>query len=126
MKVNNKDRLFLIIAVVAAVVVWVASTIILSMVLKTTRTVDIIKTNDAPTPIGPYNVAKSYDGLILLSGQIGLDPKSQTINPDLTEQTKQALKNIQAVLAASKSSMENVLKCTIFLTVKDCLGLGHE
>jgi hypothetical protein len=75
--------MFLIVAVVAAVAIWIASTIILSLVLKTTRTIDIVKTNNAPKPIGPYNVAKTYDGIVMLSGQIGLDPRTGTISTDL-------------------------------------------
>lgn len=52
----------------------VVATIILAVALKPSKTVDVVTTDKAPKPIGPYNVAKKYGGMVYLSGQIGLNP----------------------------------------------------
>jgi 2-iminobutanoate/2-iminopropanoate deaminase len=98
--------------------IWIAGTIILSVSLKTTRTMDVIHTDNAPKPVGNYNVAKAYDKLVFLSGQVGLDPKTSALVDGINQQTHQVIKNLQAVLAAANSSIDRVLKCTVFLTVR--------
>ncbi len=75
-----------------------------------------IYTDNAPAAIGPYSQAIAYQNLIFTSGQIPLDPSSgQIISGGITEQTEQVIKNLNAVLSAAGSSLENVLKCTCFL-----------
>ena len=69
-----------------------------------------------PPPIGPYKVAKKYDGLVFLSGQIGRNEAGE-ISPNITIQTEQVMQNLNNVLVASGSSFDNVVKCNIFLTV---------
>lgn len=72
---------------------------------------------NAPQAIGPYSQAVKANGLIFLSGQIPLDPKSgQVVGTGIVEQTTQVLKNIEAVLRHANLSFENVVKSTIFLT----------
>eukprot|EP00164_Ancoracysta_twista_P000483 GFYU01000644.1.p1 GENE.GFYU01000644.1~~GFYU01000644.1.p1 ORF type:complete len:168 (+),score=59.92 GFYU01000644.1:120-623(+) len=76
----------------------------------------VITTPDAPAAIGPYSQATGGNGLVFLSGQIGMDPASgNLVSDDVTEQAEQALKNLSAVVKASGSSMDRVLKTTVLL-----------
>jgi len=77
---------------------------------------EVIATNHAPQAIGPYSQAIRAQGLIFASGQIPVDPATQqVIAGDIAAQTDRVLKNLDAVLQASGSSMEKVLRCTVFL-----------
>lgn len=76
----------------------------------------IISTAKAPSAIGPYNQATSFEKLIFTSGQIALDPVTmEVVNVTVQEQTKQVMENLKAVLEEAGSSFENVLKTTCFL-----------
>ena len=76
----------------------------------------IIKTMDAPTPIGPYNQAIKVDDTLYVSGQIGLDPKTMTfVNESVEIETEQVMKNLSAILKAAQMNFEDVVKTTIFL-----------
>jgi 2-iminobutanoate/2-iminopropanoate deaminase len=76
----------------------------------------IISTSGAPKAIGPYSQAVVYNGLVYLSGQIPLDPESgQVIAGDIAAQTHRVMRNLKAVLEAAGSSLEHVLKTTVFL-----------
>lgn len=76
----------------------------------------IVSTPDAPKAIGPYSQAIVHNGLAFLSGQIPLDPASgQLVTGDITVQTERVLENIKAVLEACGSSLDKVLKTTVFL-----------
>jgi 2-iminobutanoate/2-iminopropanoate deaminase len=76
----------------------------------------IVTTENAPKAIGPYSQAIVYNGLIYLSGQIPLDPVTgNLVQGDIAAQTERVLQNIRAVLEAAGSSMERVLKTTVFL-----------
>jgi 2-iminobutanoate/2-iminopropanoate deaminase len=71
---------------------------------------------DAPKPIGPYTQGVAAGGLMFLSGQIPLDPKTNEVVPGGIEaQTEQVLKNLLAVLKEAKMGAENVVKTTVFL-----------
>lgn len=84
----------------------------------------IIKTPNAPLPIGPYNQATMYNGLVYVSGQIALDPTNgQLVQETLEAETHQVLKNVRAVLEAAGSSLEQVLKATVF--IKDMNQFGR-
>lgn len=75
-----------------------------------------ISTENAPAAIGPYSQAIITGGFIITSGQIPIDPASGTIiDGGIETQTRQAIKNISAVLTASGSSLEKVVKTTCFL-----------
>lgn len=76
----------------------------------------IIATENAPQAIGPYSQAVVWNGLTFLSGQIAIDPATgQLIEGDIVVQTGRVLENIRAVLEASGSSFDRVLKTTVFL-----------
>ncbi|MGA2200747.1 MAG: RidA family protein [Terriglobales bacterium] len=77
---------------------------------------EVIATWQAPKAIGPYSQAIRTEGLIFTSGQIPIDPAtSQVVAGDVSAQTERVLKNLAAVLQASGSSLEKVLRCTVFL-----------
>lgn len=78
----------------------------------------IITATQAPAPIGPYNQATEANGLIFISGQIGLNPQTgELVNDSIEAETRQVMLNLQAILAEAGLTFENVLKCSIF--VKD-------
>ncbi len=75
-----------------------------------------VEAPDAPKAVGPYSQAIVVNGFVFAAGQIGTDPKTGTLVEGGTEaQAEQVLKNIAAVLKASGSSMEDVVKATVFL-----------
>jgi len=77
----------------------------------------IIATKAAPAAIGPYSQANQFGNLIFTSGQIPLDPETgAVVGTTIEEQTEQVLKNVKGVLEAAGSSMEKVLKTTVFLS----------
>jgi len=77
---------------------------------------EVIATAQAPQAIGPYSQAIRAQGLILTSGQIAIDPATQqVIAGGISAQTDRVLKNLAAVLQASGSTLEKVLRCTVFL-----------
>lgn len=76
----------------------------------------IISTEKAPKAIGPYSQAIVYGGLAYLSGQIAIDPATNSLmQGGIAEQTERVLENIKAVLEACGSSLDSVLKTTVFL-----------
>lgn len=78
---------------------------------------NIIKTNNAPAPIGPYNQAIYTGNTLYISGQICIDPKTGELNNHtLQDETHQCMKNLQAILAEAKLNFSNVIKATIFIT----------
>ena len=80
-----------------------------------------VKTEKAPIPVGPYNQAIKAGGFIYCSGQIAINPETNLIDGlgDIKAETKQVLKNIEAVLDAGGASIQDVIKTTIFLTDLD-------
>jgi 2-iminobutanoate/2-iminopropanoate deaminase len=77
---------------------------------------EIIYTEKAPKPIGPYSQAVKIGNLIFVSGQIPLDPKSNNVvNGGIKEQTAQVLENIKAILEASGSGLNKVLMSFVYL-----------
>ena len=76
----------------------------------------IIQTDRAPQAIGPYSQAVKARGFVYASGQIPIDPATgQFVAGGITEQTEQVLKNVAALLEASGSSLDKVVKTTVFL-----------
>jgi 2-iminobutanoate/2-iminopropanoate deaminase len=75
----------------------------------------IVSTSQAPAAIGPYSQAIKAGEFLFASGQLGLDPTSGNLQEGIEAQTRQALANIQAVLAEAGASVESVVKTTIFL-----------
>ncbi len=75
-----------------------------------------VATDKAPKAIGPYSQAVVVDHVVYTAGQVALDPATgELIGKTVTEQTDQALKNIAAVLAAAGSSLDRVVKTTVYL-----------
>lgn len=75
----------------------------------------IIATADAPQAIGPYSQAVLAGDLVFCSGQIPLTPAGALVDGDTAAQTRQVLENLAALLAAAGSSLERVVKTTVFL-----------
>lgn len=77
---------------------------------------EVIATNDAPKAIGPYSQAIKANGFVFVSGQIPLDPATQQlIEGDVAAQTERVLQNLSGILKAAGSSLEQVVKCGVFL-----------
>lgn len=87
----------------------------------------VISTKAAPSAIGPYSQGNIYNNLIFTSGQIPLDPETGNIvGTTVEEQTEQVLKNIKAILEEAGSSMNKVLKTTVFLKdIKDFTAMNE-
>ncbi|HAD12661.1 MAG TPA: reactive intermediate/imine deaminase [Saprospirales bacterium] len=83
----------------------------------------LINTPNAPLPIGPYNQATSLNGLMFVSGQIAIDPATNDLVLDNIEaETHQVLRNLKAILEAGGSSLEKVLKATVFVKDMNLFG----
>lgn len=74
-----------------------------------------IKTSKAPKPAGPYSQAIRAGDFIYVAGQGGVDPNTGKFVEGLEEQTRQTLKNIEAILKAAGSSLDDVVKVSVFL-----------
>lgn len=76
----------------------------------------VISTSNAPAAVGPYSQAIQISPLVYTAGQLGMDPETKTlVEGGIQAQTRQALKNLKAVLEAAGSSLEQVVKTTVFL-----------
>ena len=76
-----------------------------------------IATDQAPSAIGPYSQAISTGSMMFLSGQIPIDPATgDLVSSDVSAQTEQIMKNLEAVLGAGGLTYQNVVKTTIYLT----------
>ncbi|MEY2856936.1 MAG: hypothetical protein RLZZ74_1248 [Cyanobacteriota bacterium] len=79
----------------------------------------VIRTDQAPAPVGPYNQAIATSGqMLFVAGQIPLDPSSGQVvgEGDITAQTQQVMANLGAILTAAGATWENVVKTSVFLT----------
>jgi 2-iminobutanoate/2-iminopropanoate deaminase len=82
-----------------------------------------INTENAPKAIGPYSQGIIANGFVFASGQIALDPATGELNTgSVEEQAHLVLTNLKAVIEASGSSMDKVVKCTVFLEDMDDYG----
>jgi len=87
----------------------------------------IIETTNAPAAIGPYAQAVEVGNTLYISGQIPFEPTTmELISEDIKEQTDQCLKNIKAILAEAGYSIENIVKCMIFLADMDDFTAVNE
>jgi 2-iminobutanoate/2-iminopropanoate deaminase len=86
-----------------------------------------IQTENAPAAIGPYSQAIKAGGFVFVSGQIPIDPKTgEFVAGGISEQTDRVLKNLAAVLEASGSSLDQVVKTTVFLAdMKEFGGMNE-
>ncbi|WP_449387107.1 Rid family detoxifying hydrolase [Chryseobacterium lineare] len=76
----------------------------------------IINHSNLPKSIGPYSHSTSYGNLIFISGQIGLDPKSNDLKKGIEEQTVQIFENLKIILENNHSDLKHITKTTIFIT----------
>ena len=87
----------------------------------------IINTNSAPAPIGPYNQAVLAGNLLFISGQICIDPTTGGLkNRDIQEETHQVMQNLKNILQQAGMNFGNVVKTTIFLTDMNMFGSVNE
>lgn len=75
----------------------------------------VISTTSAPGAIGPYSQAIDAGNMVFASGQIPIDPATGNIPEGITEQTRQSLANVAAILDAAGLTLDNVVKTTVFL-----------
>jgi len=88
---------------------------------------EVIATENAPKAIGPYSQAIRAGGFLFTSGQVAIDPASQqVVAGDVSVQTEQVMKNLAAILQASGSSLEKVVRCTVFLKNMGDFGAMNE
>lgn len=87
---------------------------------------EFIETKKAPAAIGPYAQAVKVGNWLFTSGQIPLTPEGELVDGDIEAQTKQVLKNIQAVLDEAGARVDQVVKATIFLTDLGNFSLVNE
>lgn len=74
-----------------------------------------VQTSKAPSAICPYSQTRTAGNLIFCSGQIGIEPATGNLKEGVEEQTKQVLKNLEAVLASQGLTLEAVVKTTVYL-----------
>jgi 2-iminobutanoate/2-iminopropanoate deaminase len=88
----------------------------------------VIRTEAAPAPFqgAPYNQAIVAGDLVFVAGQLGLEPGDTEISGDIAQQTGKALANLAAILEAAGSSMENLVKTTVFLMNLDDFQAMNE
>jgi 2-iminobutanoate/2-iminopropanoate deaminase len=80
----------------------------------------LISTDQAPAAIGPYSQAIQFSGLLFVSGQIAIDPKTgEFVEGGIEAQTEQALENVKAIIEEAGMTLKNVLKCSCFLKNMD-------
>lgn len=76
----------------------------------------VISTSKAPAAIGPYSQAIEFDGMLITSGQLGLDPATGNfVEGGIKEQTEQVFKNLAAILEEAGYTFDNIIKTTCFL-----------
>lgn len=85
-----------------------------------------IKTDKAPAAIGPYAQGIEIGGLVFTSGQLPLNPETGAFPEGIAEQTRQSLTNCKAILEAAGTSMEKVIKTTVFLSDMNNFGAMNE
>lgn len=77
---------------------------------------EIIQTDEAPAPIGPYSQAVKAGHTLYVSGQIAIDSSSgELVDDNITEETHQVMKNLEAILRAARGGFDQVVKCSIFV-----------
>ena len=86
-----------------------------------------IYTEKAPQAVGPYSQAVVYNGLVYTSGQIAINPETNTVEADdIKGQTEQIMKNLGEVLKSANSSFENALKTVCFIADMNDFGAFNE
>ena len=87
----------------------------------------IVRTDEAPAPIGPYNQAVRTGNLLFVSGQIALHPQTgELVDTGIADETHQVMKNLHAILSAEGLSFQHVVKTTIFLSGMEYFAQVNE
>lgn len=87
----------------------------------------IVSTDKAPAAIGPYSQANIFGDFIFTSGQVPLDPATgDIVGTTIEEQTRQVFKNMKAILETAGSSLDKVLKTTVFIKNMNDFGKMNE
>jgi len=89
----------------------------------------IVQTDNAPRAVGPYSQAVKLEGesLIFVSGQIALDPKTgDRIHGGVVQETRRVMDNLKAILETAGSSLDKVVKTTVYLNTMDDFGVMNE
>lgn len=86
-----------------------------ALLAATPATKEAVSTKEAPPAAGPYSQAIKAGGFVFAAGQIARDPATNKVEGDVKAQTERVLKNLSAVLGAAGTSMERVVKTTVFL-----------
>lgn len=88
---------------------------------------NVISTDKAPAAIGPYSQTIEVNGMIYTSGMIPIDPSTgELVTGSVEAQAEQAISNLEALLAASGSSIEKVVKTVVFISNMDDFGKINE
>ena len=88
---------------------------------------NVVATKNAPAAIGPYVQGMIINNIFYSSGQIPLTAVGEFVGGDITEQTNQVFENLKAVLAEAGSSLEKVIKTTVFLSdMEDFAAMNEE
>lgn len=87
---------------------------------------EIVETKAAPGAIGPYSQATKLNGMVYTSGQLPVDPETGAMPEGADKQAEQSLKNLQAVVEAAGSSMDKVIKTTVFIKHMDDFARINE
>ena len=88
---------------------------------------DVVLTDRAPKPIGPYSQAIRANGFLFVSGQVALDPKTgEMTETDIRKQTECVLENVRGIVEAAGSKMNHIVKTTVFLKDMSDFGTMNE
>jgi len=88
---------------------------------------DVVLTDRGPKPIGPYSQAIRANGLLFISGQVALYPKTgEMTEVDIRKQTERVLENVRGIVEAAGSKMTHVVKTTVFLKDMNDFGTMNE
>lgn len=88
---------------------------------------NVINTANAPAPIGPYNQAVAANGMLFVSGQICINPATgELVNADVSAETHQCMRNIEAILKEAGINFQHVVKTTIFLSDMNLFAQVNE
>jgi 2-iminobutanoate/2-iminopropanoate deaminase len=88
---------------------------------------NVVTTDRGPKPIGPYSQAIKANGFVYVSGQVALDPKTgEMMAGDIAQQTERALENLKAIVEASGTQLNHVVKTTVYLKNMDDFPAMNE
>lgn len=87
----------------------------------------IINTKSAPAPVGPYNQSVMAGNTLYISGQIPIDPATgEIVTGSIEDETRMVLENLKAIITAAGMTLDNVVKCSVFVTDMGMFGRINE